>query len=116
VVDKIKATFNVEKGTDAVLNNCFEAVRRGGVVTVVGVYGSPYDNFPVHRLFDKGLTVRFGQAPVQAYIDHLITLLENEKVVLDDIISHSLPLSEAAYAYDIFKKKKDDCVKVVLRP
>jgi S-(hydroxymethyl)glutathione dehydrogenase/alcohol dehydrogenase len=50
------------------------------------------------------------------YIDHLIDLIKQEKVVLNDIISHTLPLSEASHAYDIFKNKQDDCVKVVLKP
>jgi len=99
-----------------VLEMCFEAVRRSGTVTVVGVYGTPYDNFPVHRMFDKGITIKQGQAPVLNYIDHLIDLVKQERVVLDDIISHKLPLSEATHAYNIFKNKEDDCVKVVLKP
>ncbi|MFN7115958.1 MAG: glutathione-dependent formaldehyde dehydrogenase, partial [Saprospiraceae bacterium] len=114
--EKLKALINVEKGTAKVMENCFEAVRRGGTVSVVGVYASPYDNFPIHRIFDKGLTMRFGQAPVQYYIDELLDLVQQKQVVLDDIISHTLPLSEAPHAYDIFKKKEDDCVKVVLKP
>jgi S-(hydroxymethyl)glutathione dehydrogenase/alcohol dehydrogenase len=116
VGEKLKAVFKVEKGTSKVMENCFKAVRRGGIVSIVGVYGSPYDNFPVYRLFDKGLTVRFGQAPVQKYIDELFSLVINGKVVLNDIISHRIPLLDAARGYDIFKNKKDDCVKVVLKP
>ncbi|WP_291912453.1 zinc-dependent alcohol dehydrogenase [Chitinophaga sp. CB10] len=114
--EKLKAVINVEKGTPKVMELCFEAVRRGGTVTVVGVYGSPYDNFPIHRIFDKGIILQFGQAPVQKYIDHLITLITSGKVVLNDIITHQLPLSEVAHAYEIFKKKEDDCVKVILKP
>ena len=114
--DKLKAVFNAEKGTAKVMENCFKAVRRGGVVSVVGVYGSNYDNFPVARIFDKGLTIRMGQAPAHKYIDELFQLVMNGKVVLHDIISHRLPLAEAAHAYDIFKKKQDECVKVVLKP
>jgi S-(hydroxymethyl)glutathione dehydrogenase / alcohol dehydrogenase len=53
---------------------------------------------------------------VQKYLDELFELVRNGKVVLDDIISHKLPLDQASHAYDIFKNKKDDCVKVVLRP
>jgi S-(hydroxymethyl)glutathione dehydrogenase / alcohol dehydrogenase len=116
VGEKIKAVVNIEKGTPKVMEHCFEAVRRGGHVSVVGVYGSPYDNFPVHRLFDKAIRVQFGQAPVQKYIDELFQITLDGKVVLNDIISHRLPLSEAARAYEIFKHKQDDCVKVVLRP
>jgi alcohol dehydrogenase len=114
--EKLKAVVNLEKGTPKVMENCFTAVRRGGQVSVIGVYGSPYDNFPVHTIFDKGLHIHFGQAPVQKYIDELFQLTLNGSVVLNDIISHRLPLTEASHAYDIFKKKQDDCVKVVLRP
>jgi S-(hydroxymethyl)glutathione dehydrogenase / alcohol dehydrogenase len=116
VFDKVKAAFNVEKGTMKVLEHCFEAVRRGGIVSVVGVYGTPFDNFPVHRIFDKGLTLKFGQATVHKYIDELVELVENKKVVLNDIITHIVPLAEASKAYDIFKHKEDNCVKVVLKP
>ena len=114
--EKLKAVINIEKGTPKVMENCFKAVRRAGKVSIIGVYGSPYDNFPIHRLFDKGLRIQFGQAPVQNYIDELFELVRDGKVVLNDIISHRLPLAQAAHAYDIFKKKEDDCVKVVLKP
>ncbi len=115
-MEKLKAVWNAEKGTMKVIDWCTQAVRRGGIVSVVGVYGSPYDNFPVHRIFDKGLTMKFGQAPVQKYIDHLFDIVREGKVVLDDIITHKIPLTEAARGYDMFKKKEDDCVKVVLKP
>ncbi len=104
--EKAKAVLNSGKGTVKVMEQCFEAVRRGGIVTVVGVYGSPYDNFPVHRIFDKGITIQLGQAPVQNYIDQLLQLVTDQKVVLNDIVSHQLPLTEASYAYDIFKKER----------
>ncbi|RCH55201.1 glutathione-dependent formaldehyde dehydrogenase [Mucilaginibacter hurinus] len=115
-LEKVKAAVNFEAGSMKVLDMAFKAVRRSGTVTIVGVYGTPYDNFPLHRMFDKGLTIRQGQAPVLNYIDHLINLVKEEKVVLDDIISHTLPLSEAARGYEMFEKKEDDCVKVVLKP
>ncbi len=115
-MDRVKTVLNLEKGTDKVLETCIKAVRRGGIVSVVGVYGSTYDNFPVHRLFDKGISLRFGQAPVLNYLDKLFGLVEQNKVVLDDIITHRLSLQEAADAYDIFRDKQDSCIKVVLRP
>lgn len=115
-LDKVKATINFEKGSIKVLEMCFEAVRRSGTVSILGVYGSPYDNFPLFRIFDKGLTIKQGQAPVLNYIDTLIQLVKEEKVVLDDIITHTMPLSEVSHAYKIFDEKEDDCVKVVLKP
>ncbi|SDL35188.1 zinc-dependent alcohol dehydrogenase [Pedobacter antarcticus] len=115
-LDKVKATVNFEKGSIKVLDMCFKAVRRSGTVSIMGVYGSPYDNFPLHRIFDKGITIKQGQAPVLNYIDKLIELVKEEKVVLDDIITHTLPLSEVAHGYQIFDEKQEDCVKVVLKP
>lgn len=114
--EKAKAVINVEKGTAKVLEMCTEVVRRSGVVSVVGVYASPFDNFPIHRIFDKGLTMQFGQAQAILYIDQCFEMVRSGKVKLDDIITHRLPLSQASEAYDMFKKKTDDCVKVVLKP
>ncbi|WP_285008035.1 zinc-dependent alcohol dehydrogenase [Pedobacter faecalis] len=115
-LDKVKATVNFEKGSMKVLDMCFQAVRRMGTVSILGVYGSPYDNFPLFRIFDKGITIKQGQAPVLNHIDTLIELVKEHKVVLDDIITHTLPLSEVSHGYKIFDEKKDDCVKVVLKP
>jgi alcohol dehydrogenase len=115
-LEKAKAVINVEKGTSKVIELCTEAVRRSGTVSIVGVYASPYDNFPIHRIFDKGLIMQFGQAQTHVYIDQCFELVRSGKVVLDDIITHRLPLSQASEAYDMFKKKTDDCVKVVLKP
>ena len=116
ILDRAKAVINLEKGTISVLETCFRAVRRGGVVTIVGVYGTPFDNFPIGRVFDKGITMRMGQSFVHKNIDHLLDLVVQGKVVLDDIVSHVLPLTETSRAYDIFKKKEDDCTKVILKP
>jgi len=116
-LEKAKAKLiNFEVGNDKVIDLCFKAVRRMGKVSIMGVYGSPYDNFPVHRMFDKGITISQGQAPVLNYIDHLIDLVKEEKVKLDDIITHTLPLSQVEHGYDIFDNKEEDCVKVVLKP
>ena len=105
-LNKAKALVNFEVGSMKVIDVAFKAVRRTGTVSIMGVYGSTYDNFPMHRMFDKGITVKQGQAPVINYIDHLIELVKEEKVVLDDIISHRLPLSEVTKVYGIFDKKE----------
>lgn len=115
-LDKLKEIAHLELGTPRAMGWCFEAARRGGSVAVIGVYGSPYDNYPIHRIFDKGLNISFGQSHVHKDFEHTLELLKQDKVVLDDIITHRLPLSEASHAYDIFKKKKDNCIKVVLKP
>jgi alcohol dehydrogenase len=114
--DKLSGLAHGEAGIIKVLQTCISAVRRGGVVTVVGVYGSPYSNFPLGQIFDKGITMRFGQSTPQKDIDFLLDWVQQGKVRLDDIISHRLPLEEAPRGYEIFCNKMDDCVKVVLKP
>jgi threonine dehydrogenase-like Zn-dependent dehydrogenase len=116
VLDRAKAVINLEKGSPKVLEACMSAVRRGGYVSVLGVYPTTYDNFPVGQFFDKGIILKGGQAPAQKYIDELLQYVVDGKVKLDDIITHRLALSEVAHGYDIFKNKEEDCVKVVLDP
>jgi S-(hydroxymethyl)glutathione dehydrogenase/alcohol dehydrogenase len=114
--NKIGNIIHLQKGTINALRMAFDAVRRGGTVSIVGVYGYPYDNFPLHQIFDKGIKIRAGQAPVHKYIDMLENLVASGKITLNDIITHRLPLSEAPKAYEIFNDKKDNCVKVILKP
>jgi S-(hydroxymethyl)glutathione dehydrogenase/alcohol dehydrogenase len=115
IADKLGNIWRAEIGSTKVLENCISAVRRGGFVSVVGVYGIPY-KFPLGQVFDKGIKLAFGQAPVHKYIDELMNLLEQRKIKLDDIITHRLLLHQAPHAYEIFSEKKESCVKVVLRP
>ena len=116
LLDRAKAIINLEKGSVKTIEACMSAVRRGGIVSVVGVFALPYDNFPIGQFFDKGFTLRGGQAPVHKHIDKLLDHVIRGQVKLDDIITHHMPLSEAPHGYDIFKNKKDGCVKVVLKP
>lgn len=115
-LDRAKAVINFEKGSPKVLEACMSAVRRAGIVSVLGVYPTHYDNFPVGQFFDKGIILKGGQAPAHKHIDKLLEYVKEGKVRLDDIITHRLPLSEIAHGYSIFKKKEEDCVKVVLDP
>ena len=103
-------------GSLEVLNKCMTAVKRGGFVSVVGVYTTDYDNFPFGQMFDKGVEMWAGQAMPHNYIEQLMELIQQGKVKTDDIITHKLSLDEAPHGYDIFNKKEDHCVKVVLRP
>jgi len=114
--DKLANIWHVEVGSIKALKAAISAVRRGGWISVLGVYGVPYDKFPLGQIFDKGIHLSFGQAPVQKYIEDLMDYLEEGKIKLDDVISHRLPLAEAPRGYEIFNEKKEDCVKVVLKP
>ena len=116
LMDKAKNVIHGEVGSIKVLRAAISAVRRGGFISVTGVYGVPYDNFPLGQIFDKGISLRLGQSTPQKDIDELLTWVQEGKVRLDDIISHTLPLEDAPRAYDIFNKKQEDCVKVVLKP
>ena len=115
-LERADAALSFEVGSVKVLEACMSAVRRGGIVSVLGVYPYIYDAFPIGQFFDKGIQIRGGQAPVHKHIDKLLEYVKDGKVQLDDIITHRLPLSEVSHAYDIFNKKKDGCVKVILDP
>jgi S-(hydroxymethyl)glutathione dehydrogenase / alcohol dehydrogenase len=116
LLDKAKNVLHMQMGTINVLKMCFSAARRGGAVSILGVYGMPYDNFPIGQIFDKGLKIYAGQALVHRYIDELISWLEKDRIRLNDIITHRLPLAEAPHGYEIFNEKKENCVKIVLSP
>jgi threonine dehydrogenase-like Zn-dependent dehydrogenase len=115
-LDRAKAVINLEKGSPKVLETCMSAARRNGIVSVLGVYPTTYDNFPVGQFFDKGLTLKGGQAPAHKHIDTLLQYVKEGKVTLNDIITHRLPLGKVSDGYSMFKKKEDNCVKVVLDP
>ena len=116
ILDRAKAVLNLEKGSIKVLEACMSAVRRGGTVSVLGVYPVNYDNFRLGQLFDKGITIKAGQCNVHPIIDKLLEYVQSGQVVLDDIITHRLSLEEVSKGYDIFDKKQESCVKVVLDP
>ncbi len=113
---KMSNVIHAQVGSIHALELALSAVRRGGVVPVVGVYGAPYDKFPLGQIFDKAIRLQAGQAPVHRYVDELLKLVEGGKLQTDDIITHRLPLSRAPHGYEIFCKKLEGCVKIVLTP
>ncbi|WP_294279374.1 zinc-dependent alcohol dehydrogenase [uncultured Chryseobacterium sp.] len=116
LLDRAKAVVNFEKGSIKVLEACMSAVKRGGIVSIVGVYPVNYDNFKLGQIFDKGITIKAGQCNVHPIIDELMDHVQSGRVVLNDIITHRLSLDEVSKGYEIFDKKDDGCVKVVLDP
>src|SRR5690606_8069979 len=93
-----------------------QACRKGGTISVPGVYGGMIDSFPFGAAFTKGLTFKMGQTHVQRYLPDLMRRIEQAEIDPAFIISHRLPLTEAAQAYEIFSKHEDRCTKVVLKP
>jgi threonine dehydrogenase-like Zn-dependent dehydrogenase len=92
--------------------------RRGGTVSIMGVYGGAADPMPMMALFDKGLTLRMGQCHVKRWTDELydITSQEEDVLGLESLATHRVSLDEAPEMYSVFQKKQDQCLKVVLTP
>ena len=93
-----------------------QAVRKGGMIQVTGVYGGRYNAFPFGDIINRNINIRTGQAPVIPYMPTLYKLLVEGKVDPSDIITHRLPLDEAEHGYKVFDTKTEDCIKVVLKP
>jgi threonine dehydrogenase-like Zn-dependent dehydrogenase len=102
----------------AVFNAAIETVRRAGTVSLSGVYGGTADPVNMLKAFDKGINLRMGQAHVKRWIDDLMPLVtdDSDPLGVEDLATHQLPLEEAPRGYEIFQKKEDDAIKVVLKP
>ncbi|GAB2676569.1 zinc-dependent alcohol dehydrogenase [Thalassiella azotivora] len=100
------------------LRTAFKAVRRGGTVSVSGVYGGEVDPLPMMEMFDRGIQIRMGQCHVKRWIDDIMPAVtaDGDPLGLESLATHRLPLAEAPHAYDVFQKKQDGCIKVVLSP
>jgi threonine dehydrogenase-like Zn-dependent dehydrogenase len=101
----------------AALNTAIEAVRRGGTISLSGVYGGATDPMPLMRMFDKQIQLRMGQANVWRWVPDILPLLvEGDPLGVDDFATHRVPLDEAPQAYMNFREKKEGTVKVLLKP
>ena len=118
--DKLAAPLAQKAGIDRLssLHASMDTVRRGGTVSIIGVYGGAVDPMNMMQMFDKGIQLRMGQAHVKRWIPDILPLLDGEGDPLgaEDLTTHRLPLADAAHGYEIFQKKEDECIKVVLQP
>ncbi|MEV4350495.1 zinc-dependent alcohol dehydrogenase [Actinoplanes sp. NPDC049596] len=116
IARKAVDTFGLDRM--AALTTAFATVRRAGTVSIIGVYGGQADPMPMMDLFDKGVTLRMGQAHVRRWSDEILPILigDGDPLGVGDLVTHRLPLEEAPHAYEIFKNKEDGCIKVVLKP
>ncbi|MFI6519385.1 zinc-dependent alcohol dehydrogenase [Spirillospora sp. NPDC050679] len=118
--DRAAALLMQKAGVDrlAALTLTIDIVRRGGTISLSGVYGGMADPLPMLQMFDKGIAVRMGQAHVKRWIDDLMPLVldDADPLGVADLATHRLPLEEAPHAYEIFQKKQDGAVKVLLTP
>jgi threonine dehydrogenase-like Zn-dependent dehydrogenase len=114
--DRFKQALMLETDRPIALRQAIMACRNGGTVSVIGVYGGFIDKFPMGSFMNRSLTMRTGQCHVQRYMKPLLQRIENGDIDPSFIITHRMSLDEAPEAYDLFKNKQDDCVKVVLTP
>jgi threonine dehydrogenase-like Zn-dependent dehydrogenase len=115
-VDRVKQATRLETDRGHALRDAILACRPGGIVSVIGVYGGPVDKFPSGALMNKGLTIKTGQCHVQRYLRPLYERIRNGDIDPSFVVTHRLELGKAPDAYETFKHKLDECVKVVLKP
>jgi threonine dehydrogenase-like Zn-dependent dehydrogenase len=114
--DRTKQAVMLESDRPIALRQAITACRSGGVVSVIGVYVGLVDKFPLGTIMNRSLTIRSGQCHVHRYMRPLLKRIENGEIDPSTVITHRLPLSDAARGYEMFLKKEDNCEKVVLKP
>jgi threonine dehydrogenase-like Zn-dependent dehydrogenase len=116
VVDRAKQAVNIETDRPTVLREAIQSCRKGGIVSLAGVYGGFLDTVPFGAAVNKGLTLRMGQTHVHRYMQPLLEHIQRGDIDPSFVVTHRLPLDEAPHAYEIFQEKEDQCIKVVLKP
>jgi threonine dehydrogenase-like Zn-dependent dehydrogenase len=106
----------VETDRATALREAIMACRNGGTVAILGVYGGFVDKFPIGSIMNRSLTLKSGQTHVQRYMRPLLERIQNGEIDPTFVITHTLPLEQAPFGYEIFKNKLDNCEKVVLKP
>ncbi|MGB3208989.1 MAG: zinc-dependent alcohol dehydrogenase [Crinalium sp.] len=114
--DQVKQAVRLETDRPTALRQVILACRKGGHVSVAGVYGGFLDKIPMGAAFNKGLTFKMGQTHVHKYLRPLLERVQNGEIDPSFVITHKLPLDQAPHGYKIFRDKKDNCIKVVLKP
>ncbi|MDQ6691496.1 MAG: glutathione-dependent formaldehyde dehydrogenase [Candidatus Dormibacteraeota bacterium] len=115
--DSVLQTVKLQPDKLNALMSAIASIRRGGTLSIAGVYLGYIPVFHIGDLFDRQITIRMGQANVRRWSDEILPLIEEEdRLGVDDLVTHVLPLEEAKHAYDIFQKKEDGAIKIVLQP
>ena len=113
--DRAKQAMMLETDRPIAIREAIMACRNGGTVSVIGVYGGFVDKFPMGSLMNRSITIKSGQCHVQRYMKPLLGLIERGEIDPTMVITHTMPLRDAAKGYDIFVNKQDGCEKVVLK-
>jgi threonine dehydrogenase-like Zn-dependent dehydrogenase len=116
VYDRVMQTVKLESDRPTALRQVLVACRKGGNVSLAGVYGGFIDKVPMGAAFNKGLNIKMGQTHVHRYLRPLLEHIQKGDIDPSFVITHQLKLEDAPHAYDIFKHKKENCIKVVLKP
>jgi threonine dehydrogenase-like Zn-dependent dehydrogenase len=117
LVGSILQTTKLQLDRATALRDSMSAVRRGGTLSLSGVYAGPIQAFPLGDLFDMQIQLRMGQANVRHWIEDILPLLSDEDPLgVEDLKTHEMPLDDAPLGYEIFQKKQDGAIKVVLKP
>lgn len=114
--DRVKTAAYLATDRSNALRQAMHACRKGGVVSIPGVYGGFLDKFPLGAAFSKGLTFKMGQTHVMRYLRPLLARIERGEIDPSFVITHRLPIDEAPRGYRTFRDQRDTCVKVVLKP
>jgi threonine dehydrogenase-like Zn-dependent dehydrogenase len=114
--DRVKQAARLETERPHAVREAIMACRSGGVVSIIGAFGGFMDKFPIGTVLNRSLIIRAGQCHVQRYLRPLLERIENGEIDPAFVITHKLPLDAAPDGYETFKHKKDDCMKVVLKP
>jgi threonine dehydrogenase-like Zn-dependent dehydrogenase len=117
LIDSVLQTTKVQVDKAHALRECMASIRRGGTLSISGVYAGPIQMFPLGDLFDMQIQVRMGQANVWRWVDDIMPLLTDEDPLgTEDLKTHDMPLDDAPLGYEIFQKKQDGAIKCVLKP
>ena len=108
--------MKLQAGSATALHWAINSVRKGGNVSIVGVYGPTFNAIPIGNALNKGLTLRMNQASVKRHLPRLIEHIQAGRIEPKKIITHRVPLEEVSDAYHIFASKLDNCIKTVLVP
>jgi threonine dehydrogenase-like Zn-dependent dehydrogenase len=117
LVASILQTTKLQIDRANALRECMASIRRGGTLSISGVYAGPIQMFELGDLFDMQIQVRMGQANVRMWVDDIVPLLgEDDPLGTEDLATHTMPLEDAPLGYEIFQKKQDGAIKCVLKP
>jgi threonine dehydrogenase-like Zn-dependent dehydrogenase len=116
VMDKVKQSLHLSMDRPNALRQALMACRKAGTVSIPGVYIGLLDKIPFGAAVNKGLTLKMGQTHVQRYLAPLLEMIESGRIDPSFVISHRIPIEDAPAAYEKFRTKSDDCIKVVIKP